>query len=155
MGITENAKLEFSAIWAANQRDGVLKVDATRRLSAKINAMTDSIHAQFTQMSEEDRTQLMHSVLAKAVPPLMVQRLGIAGIVKNVPQNYVRSIVAAWVASRYVYQHGINASEVSFFFFMNSLLGRDGKVDGVTNARTKRPIEQEENCSSATRQRLQ
>jgi glutamate dehydrogenase len=122
--ISENAKQEFSAIWNANQRDGLLKIDATSRLSCQINVMTDSIHKQFSQMSEEDRDQLIRSVLVKAVPPLMIQRLGVSGIVDRVPQNYVRSIVAAWIASRYVYQHGINASEVSFFFFMNSLLGR-------------------------------
>lgn len=151
--ITENAKLEFSAIWAANQRDGVLKVDATRRLSAKINAMTDSIHAQFTQMSEDDRNQLMHSVIAKAVPPLMVETLGVAGIVKNVPQNYVHSIVAAWIASRYVYQHGINASEVSFFFFMNSLLGRNKNATDATNGEVKRPLEDGETGNAATRPR--
>merc|ERR1719356_2057288 len=115
--------------------------------------MTDSIHKQFAQMSEVDRNQLMHSVLAKAVPPLMVERLGVSGILKNVPQNYVRSIVAAWIASRYVYQHGIGASEVSFFFFMNSLLGRSEHAQGATNGVVKRPLDDGETGNAATRPR--
>lgn len=151
--ISENAKKEFAAIWKANQQDGILKIEATQRLSAQINSMTDSIHSQFEQMSESERGLLVHSVLSRAVPPIMVERLGVEGIIKHVPQNYVRSLVAAWIASRYVYQHGIGASEVSFFFFMNSLLNGKSTVETGTNG-VKRFAPTDDSPVPASRPRL-
>eukprot|EP00927_Polykrikos_kofoidii_P003625 TRINITY_DN11462_c0_g1_i1.p1 TRINITY_DN11462_c0_g1~~TRINITY_DN11462_c0_g1_i1.p1 ORF type:complete len:1151 (-),score=146.02 TRINITY_DN11462_c0_g1_i1:283-3735(-) len=119
--IRSNAKLEFRAIWNACKNKAMRKVEATKQLSAHINATTDNMALQLNQMTEEDRKSLMHNVLKIAVPPSLLDRVGIEGIMKNVPQNYVFSIVACWIASRYVYQYGSNASEVSFFFFMRSL----------------------------------
>merc|ERR1719478_984822 len=98
--IEDNAKLEFKAIWQANQQDGLSKIEATKRLSAQINSMTDSIQAQFKLMSEKERRTITAAALGQALPPLIVQQLGVDGIVKRVPGNYVRSIVASWVASR-------------------------------------------------------
>lgn len=55
----------------------------------------------------------------------MQERAGIEGVLSRVPQNYIHSIVSSWIASRYVYRHGISPSEVSFFLFMKELLGDD------------------------------
>jgi len=127
--IVNNAKQEFRAIWQCNCTEGISKVEATRRLSSKINQMCDSIQENFSSvMSEDERKQLVRTVLLRAVPPLMIQRIGIEGVLKRVPPNYVGAIVGAWVASRFVYQHGINASEVSFFSFMRSLLACAGNA---------------------------
>jgi len=121
--IVENAKQEFKAIWACNRTEGVPKAEATRRLSGKINQMQDSIQVNFAAaMSEEERDQLVRTVLAKAVPPLIIQHIGVDGVLSRVPSNYVGAIVGAWVASHFVYLHGMNASEVAFFCFMRSLL---------------------------------
>lgn len=49
-----------------------------------------------------ERDALIRNVLLQAVPPLMIERLGIDGILANVPENYVGSIVGAWVASRHL-----------------------------------------------------
>lgn len=118
------AQQEFRAIWLCNQRDGVPKVEATQRLSVKVNKICDTIQQQLrTGMMPHERDALIRNVLLQAVPPLMIERLGIDGILANVPENYVGSIVGAWVASRFVYKHGIDASEVGFFFFMRSLIG--------------------------------
>jgi len=143
--IIENARQEFRAIWTCNQKDGVPKVEATRKLSIKINKMCDNMEKQFKSgMTEQEKQQLVRAVLLKAVPPLMIQHLGVDGILARVPENYIGSIVGAWVASRFVYRYGINASEVSFFFFMRSLLsiGGDGSCEEAPVAGTptaKRP----------------
>eukprot|EP00929_Paragymnodinium_shiwhaense_P023249 TRINITY_DN14602_c0_g1_i1.p1 TRINITY_DN14602_c0_g1~~TRINITY_DN14602_c0_g1_i1.p1 ORF type:complete len:1184 (-),score=307.56 TRINITY_DN14602_c0_g1_i1:349-3900(-) len=142
--IEDNAKLEFNAIWKANQEDNLPKVEATKRLSAQINAMTDNIQTQFVAMSESERRRLTRAALEKALPPLIVSHLGVDGIEKNVPSNYIRSIVASWVASRYVYKYGINASEVSFFFFMRSLLDTENQEGSG-----KRSAEEESGASEA------
>jgi len=127
--IVNNAKQEFKAIWSCCQEEGISKVQATRTLSVKVNQMTDSIQQQLREgMSQKEREKLVRSVLLQAVPPLMLDRLGLEGILARVPENYIGSIVGAWVASRFVYSSGIRASEVSFFFFMRGL------VDGATPA---------------------
>lgn len=40
------AQQEFRAIWLCNQRDGVPKVEATQRLSVKVNKICDTIQQQ-------------------------------------------------------------------------------------------------------------
>uniref|UniRef100_A0A7S2ATQ0 Uncharacterized protein n=1 Tax=Alexandrium andersonii TaxID=327968 RepID=A0A7S2ATQ0_9DINO len=121
--IKENADQEFKAIWAQNRAESTFKVDLTRRLSGKINQMQDSIQSNFAAvMTDEERDQLVRTVLAKAVPPLILQRIGVDGVLSRVPANYVGAIVGAWVASNFVYRHGMTATEVAFFCFMRSLL---------------------------------
>merc|ERR1719223_1139720 len=119
--VRANARSEFEAIWNATKDGDMRKAEATRVLSAQINKTTDSISTQRNLMSESERQMLVRGVLAQAVPPLILEHLGIDGICERVPKAYVFSIVACWIASRYVYKHGIDASEVSFFFFMQSL----------------------------------
>ncbi|CAJ1424281.1 unnamed protein product [Effrenium voratum] len=122
--IVENAKQEFKAIWECSNL-GIKKVDATRMVSSKITRMQDTIMDKFQDMDALERDQLIRGVLARAIPPLILQKLGVEGILKNVPSNYISAIVGAWVASRFVYKYGISASEVSFFFFLKGLLSRD------------------------------
>lgn len=121
--IVENARLEFQAIWETNRRDGLRKVEATRRLSLQINQMTDSINKHFLSMSAGEQEALVVNVLTHALSPIMKERIGIEGVRARVPQNYIQSIVSSWTASRYVYKYGIASSEVSFFLFMRELLG--------------------------------
>lgn len=121
--IRENAKHEFAVIWAANQRHGIPKVEAAIRLSSQINTMTDNMMTQLGLLKEEERDRLVHCVLAQSLPALILEHLGVAGVLRKVPANYVSSIVASWVASRYVYRNGIGASEASFYFFMRELMG--------------------------------
>lgn len=124
--IVENAKQEFGAIWACCRAGSLSKVEATRRLSIKVNRTSDSIQEQLRAgMSQQEREELVRTVLLQTVPPLMLERLGVDGILARVPANYIGSIVGAWIASRFVYRYGIDASDVSFFFFMRSLT--DGK----------------------------
>eukprot|EP00928_Gymnodinium_smaydae_P093717 TRINITY_DN7801_c0_g2_i1.p1 TRINITY_DN7801_c0_g2~~TRINITY_DN7801_c0_g2_i1.p1 ORF type:complete len:1171 (-),score=228.98 TRINITY_DN7801_c0_g2_i1:404-3916(-) len=141
--IVDNARQEFKAIWKCNQMaGGTSKVEATKRLSLKINQMSDSIQANFVaSMSEQEKDQLTRRVLAQAVPPLMVERLGIDGILSSVPQNYIGAIVGCWLASRFVYQHGIEASEVSFFFFLRNILASESPAAPTASPLTngKRP----------------
>lgn len=123
--IVENARREFRAIWKCNSGLGLSKVQATKMISGKINHLQDGIMAQCSRMTASDRDQLIRFVLQRAVPPVMVQHLGVEGILQRVPSNYVEAIVGAWVASRFVYSQGVDASEVSFFFFLQSLLSNE------------------------------
>jgi len=146
--VIDNAKCEFKAIWEANRQDHVPKIEATRRLSIKINRMSDSIQEMYkTTMSDIEKDSLTRSVLQRAVPPLMLSRLGLDNLLESVPSNYIGAMVGAWVASRFVYEHGINASEVSFYFFMRALTSSRVTEDGEAarmappRAAAKRPLE--------------
>ncbi|CAK0831952.1 unnamed protein product [Prorocentrum cordatum] len=120
--IVDNSRKDFRAIWTCNQ-NGMPKVEASRRLSMQINRVKDSFEYHHESMSETERNCLTRSVLRKgAVPPVMLERLGLEGILRNVPANYVLSMVSAWIASRYVYRFGLDASEVSFFLFLRELM---------------------------------
>eukprot|EP00930_Biecheleria_cincta_P019369 TRINITY_DN147_c0_g1_i4.p1 TRINITY_DN147_c0_g1~~TRINITY_DN147_c0_g1_i4.p1 ORF type:complete len:1150 (-),score=209.95 TRINITY_DN147_c0_g1_i4:133-3582(-) len=122
--IVENARQEFRAIWACSKA-GMEKVEATKQISSKITKMQDTIMAKMQDLKGEERENLVRRVMRLAMPPIMVDQIGIEQILQAVPQNYIFAMVGAWIASRFVYQNGINASEVSFFFFLRSLL--DGK----------------------------
>mmetsp|Transcript_40612 Transcript_40612/g.94315 ORF Transcript_40612/g.94315 Transcript_40612/m.94315 type:complete len:1161 (-) Transcript_40612:134-3616(-) len=123
--IVENARREFQAIWKCNSSRGISKVQATKMISSKINLLCDAIMAQCGNKNCPDRDRLFRSVLQRAVPPAMMEHLGVEGILQRVPSNYVEAIVGAWVASRFVYSQGVDASEVSFFFFLQSLLSNE------------------------------
>eukprot|EP00927_Polykrikos_kofoidii_P043178 TRINITY_DN37229_c0_g1_i1.p1 TRINITY_DN37229_c0_g1~~TRINITY_DN37229_c0_g1_i1.p1 ORF type:complete len:1141 (-),score=172.66 TRINITY_DN37229_c0_g1_i1:118-3540(-) len=126
--VRSNAQLEFWAIWKLARDGGQHKVDATRRLSSEINVKTDNIVAQLGLMVPEERSCLIQNVLKMAVPPVLLERVGTEGIMRRVPEDYIFSMVACWIASRYVYQYGCSASDVSFFFFMRSLVpARDSR----------------------------
>jgi glutamate dehydrogenase len=122
--IVENAKLEFHAIWAANVEKGIPKVEATARLSLEITEMQDIMCANIDGMSEKEKSDLMRIVLPCALPEVIVKHVGINALLRRVPQNYIWALVGAFIGSRYVYQHGIGASKVSFFFFMRELQAR-------------------------------
>jgi glutamate dehydrogenase len=121
--IVSNAKMEFHAIWKANSEQGMLKVEATKRLSLEITEMQDIICENIDEMSEEEKADLVRVILPQALPRVIVDKLGIDGIFQHVPANYIWAMVGAFIGSRYVYQHGIGASKVSFFFFMREMLG--------------------------------
>eukprot|EP00931_Biecheleriopsis_adriatica_P003747 TRINITY_DN105516_c0_g1_i1.p1 TRINITY_DN105516_c0_g1~~TRINITY_DN105516_c0_g1_i1.p1 ORF type:complete len:1172 (-),score=218.17 TRINITY_DN105516_c0_g1_i1:95-3181(-) len=121
--IVENAKQEFKAIWHCNRTSGISKVEATSLISSKITKMQDTIMTKFADLPDQERERLVKHALTLAIPPLMIEKFGVDEILRRVPANYTSALVGAWVASRFVYQNSINASEVSFFFFMRSLLG--------------------------------
>ncbi|CAJ1429371.1 unnamed protein product, partial [Effrenium voratum] len=124
--IAENARNEFRAIWKANQgAPHISKVEATKVISSKINALQDAIMDQFASMDSSERDKLVRAVLQHAVPPVILQHLGVEGILERVPSNYVAAVIGAWVASRFVYSKGVDAAEVSFFFFLRSLLSNE------------------------------
>lgn len=120
--IVENAKLEFRAIWKCNQEQHLSKLDSTKLISRKINEMQDSIMEHFETMQENERNHLVDYVLGQALPPVLIERIGVQGIKDRVPRTYISAVVGSWVASHFVYLHGVDSGEVAFFFFLQALL---------------------------------
>ncbi len=112
--IEENARLEFHAIWNEHAKTGQPRTSITNKLSEKINQLNDLIQ----NSSLWDNASLRQTILAEACPQTLQQKLGLDTILANVPENYVRAIFGAHLASRYVYQFGLSAPEFAFFEFI-------------------------------------
>jgi len=114
--IEENAKLEFEAIWNENEKSKIFRSQLTDMFSEKINKIKDVIgHSSLF----EDKA-LREKILRRALPRELVELLGFEVIMGRLPENYIQSIFAAYIASRFVYQFGLSGAEFEFFEFMNS-----------------------------------
>jgi len=116
--VKQNARMEFDIIWDQMQQ-GTSSMEATDLLSGKINQITDAIFAELTDRPDD---QLMETTLQRAIPPVLLEHVGYAKIVENTPPSYLMAICATWLASRYVYDVGLSASEFSFYQFMATMM---------------------------------
>lgn len=130
--IKRNATLEFEAIWREHEQSGVLRSVLSDRLSVSITKLDEEL--QNTQLW--DNVELRKTVLKYALPKLLLDKVGLDTIlkrvsrssipisflesspltmIKQVPENYLRSIFGSYLASRFVYEYGSNPSQFSFF----------------------------------------
>lgn len=117
--IEDNCRDEFHCIWAATSQritDGEepkSKVEVSKLLSSEISNLTDLIAR--AEISDE----MMSEVLKLAIPGLIVNRLGLEALLENVPTAYLKATVAYYLASKYVYETGMdNLSAFAFHSFM-------------------------------------
>lgn len=110
--IEDNCKSEFQVIWDASKVGGpsaMKKIDASKKLSQEITQLQDHIAA--AELDDE----LVKEVLAQAIPDLLVKHCGINVLYDRLPPAYVKATIAFWLASKYVYEHGVAGSN-SFAF---------------------------------------
>lgn len=123
-----NASLEFEALWREHQQSGVARSALSDRLSIAITKLDEEL--QNTELW--DNIELRRSVLEDALPNLLLQKIGLETILdrvsislhqsclyisncSQVPNNYLRAIFGSYLASRFVYEYGISASQFAFF----------------------------------------
>ncbi|KAF1925804.1 NAD-specific glutamate dehydrogenase [Didymella exigua CBS 183.55] len=118
--IQNNARLEFEAIWREHQETGQPR-----------SILSDTLSNAITKLDEElQNTDLWHnvafrhSVLSEALPPLLLQQIGLEKIIERVPDNYLRAIFGSYLASRFVYEFGASASQFAFFDFMSKRVAK-------------------------------
>lgn len=116
--IENDADYEFECIWQEHVRSHTPRYLLTDMLSDKINTLNDLIQDSPLWTNGELRT----TVLARAVPPVLLNLVGITDLLKRVPENYTKAIFGAYLASRYIYQFGLHANEMQFFTFMSNYL---------------------------------
>jgi glutamate dehydrogenase len=63
---------------------------------------------------------LQRKVLAKALPRTLTDELGLDTVLERLPDDYKKSLFGCYIASRYIYAHGMNGQEFAFFEFMQS-----------------------------------
>lgn len=115
--VEADATLEFECIWQEHARTGEARFVLTERVSDKINNLN-----MFVQNSNLwTNIKVRNAVMIKAIPKRLTDQLGLDVVLERVPENYTKAIFAAYLASRYVYQYGVNAHEFAFFEFMQNL----------------------------------
>jgi len=116
--IAADADLEFECIWREHQRTKIHRYILTDQISNKINEL--NVFIQDSSLYKDEN--LRRLVLAEAIPKQLQRLIGLKNVMTRVPPAYVRAIFGAYLASRYVYQHGLSANEFAFFEFMQPYL---------------------------------
>ena len=52
------------------------------------------------------------------IPPVLVEKIGVAKILKRVPEAYLKALFASALAGHYVYKYGLEANEINFYEFL-------------------------------------
>lgn len=117
--VEENARREFDAIWRESERHpGKPRTLISDELSTK----NVEIRSHLLNSDLFKSEVLMRYVMQAYTPRTLLEVVPIETILQRVPTNYQRAICAMWLASRYVYDAGIDSNEFDFFTFMTETL---------------------------------
>ncbi|KAI0226323.1 NAD-dependent glutamate dehydrogenase [Massospora cicadina] len=112
--LERNASLEFECLWRESSRTGIPRSVLSDDLSVAIVKLNEDLQ----RTTLWDDAQLRSVVLAEAFPKLLIDTVGLPALMERVPENYVRAMFGAYLASRFVYKYGIQPSQFAFFEFM-------------------------------------
>lgn len=112
--IERNAALEFECLWREASRTGIPRSVLSDDLSVAIVKLNEDLQ----RTTLWDDAQLRSVVLAEAFPKLLIDTVGLPTLMERVPENYVRAMFGAYLASRFVYKYGTQPSQFAFFEFM-------------------------------------
>lgn len=115
--IEENASLEFETIWQENMLTQVPRSIVSDNLSNKINELNDSIQLSMLW----NNVSLRKAVFRDYCPAPLLELVGLENLLQRIPDNYLRAIFGAHIASRFVYKNGMQSNEVGFFEFINRI----------------------------------
>jgi len=115
--VENNADLEFECLHKEHKRTGRPRFLLTDQVSDKINNLVMLI--QSSNLYEDKK--LRATVLKRAIPSKLLQEATLEGLLERVPDSYLRATFATYIASRYIYQKGIDSNEFSFYDYMNEL----------------------------------
>jgi glutamate dehydrogenase len=117
--IRRNATLEFQVIEREHGDTKTSRVLLSDLVSDKINAVTDAIYASDLF---KDR-KLFRNVVQCCCPQVLIDMVGFENVMKRVPEAYLRAVFASRMASRYVYEFGLQANEIDFHNFVKNFKG--------------------------------
>ncbi len=116
--IERNARLEFECLWREKEA----------RPEASLSILSDELSYAILRLNDEledghilwDNLGLRRLVLGDALPPLLVEHVGSLDLLlSRLPESYLRAVFGSYLASRFIYAHGITPSQFAFFEFMN------------------------------------
>jgi len=116
--IETNARLEFEAIWREHARTKKPRCVLSDELSLEIIKLNEELQ----KTTLWDNISLRKTIMQEALPETLLDQLGLETILERVPVAYLKAIFGSFLASRFIYLHGIGASQFAFFDFMNQKL---------------------------------
>ena len=117
--IKANARSEFELMWKEYRSTGTPLTLLSNTLSGKINQIADAIRESGLA---SDKT-IRERILRDYTPPTLLGLLGLEAVLQRVPESYLKAIVAAKMATDFVYRRGLQANEVDFADYVSSLKG--------------------------------
>ncbi|RKP29620.1 NAD-dependent glutamate dehydrogenase [Metschnikowia bicuspidata] len=126
--IVANAQNEFECLWNLKASTGEPITVLSDKLSQSINKLADELAS--SQEMWNDDTTFRNAVLVDALPPLLLDMIGIERILERVPEPYLRALFATSLASKFVYTRGIDSNPARFLEFI-SLLRKDFATRGL------------------------
>ncbi|KAI8377565.1 Glutamate/Leucine/Phenylalanine/Valine dehydrogenase-domain-containing protein [Radiomyces spectabilis] len=126
--IEHNAAVEFDALWREHTKT-----------KQPISVLSDELSTAIVQLNEQlqntglwDNVALRRSVLERAFPKLLLDKIGLDTLLQRVPESYVKAIFGAYLASQFVYKYGAQPDHFAFFEFMRE--NYYSQADNVTNS---------------------
>lgn len=113
--IKRNARVEFELLWDEHLKTGTPRCVLTDVLSDKINELTAFIENSPLLWNKK---RVRRAVLNKALPSLLINRVGLERIMERVPEAYLLACFSSYLASGFVYRYGLKATEFDFYQHM-------------------------------------
>lgn len=126
--IESNAALEFECLWREHEQ----KPDVP--FSILSDELSLAILRLNTDLQQGDvlwnNIPLRELVLSEAIPTMLIEKVGgLKVLLTRLPENYIRALFGSYLASRFVYKHGIAPNQFAFFEFMASYYARLGIIN--------------------------
>ena len=115
--IKTNARLEFDFLWNEHEEKGIPFTKLTNMVSSKINNLTDAV---FNSNLCENKC-LREKIVTGYTPDVLMGLIGIDNLSKRVPGNYLCAIMAAGLATSFVYTRGLETNEIDFYSYLRQL----------------------------------
>ncbi|MFA6507957.1 MAG: hypothetical protein WCT14_17785, partial [Treponemataceae bacterium] len=115
--IRANARAEFDLLWREHSETGIPLTSLSNSVSEKINRIADAVR----ESPLADEKELKERILTEYTPPRLLKLLGLETILARVPASYLKAIVAAKMATDFVYRRGLRANEVDFADYVESM----------------------------------
>ncbi|KAG5721467.1 NAD-specific glutamate dehydrogenase [Termitomyces sp. T112] len=119
--IAENAAAEFHCIWREHARLNGAKARTT--ISDELSSTLNNLQAELEASDLFDDEPSKRGVMARAIPETLVKEIGLEALLQRLPVPYQKALFSSYVASRFIYRYGVNASSVDFFHFARDLAG--------------------------------
>ncbi|KAG6878078.1 hypothetical protein C0992_008614 [Termitomyces sp. T32_za158] len=119
--IAENAAAEFQCIWREHARLNGAKARTT--ISDELSSTLNNLQAELEASDLFDDEPSKRGVMARAIPDTLVKEIGLEALLQRLPVPYQKALFSSYVASRFIYKYGVNASSVDFFHFARDLAG--------------------------------
>lgn len=121
--IENNAAQEFDCLWSEHVRNPEKAISC---LSDELSIAILRLNAELQEANVLwDNVVLRELVLKDALPPLLVERVGgLSVLLRRLPEAYIKALFGSYLASRFVYKHGVTPNQFAFFEFMSSYYGR-------------------------------